>query len=126
MKNLSEKAILVDLTISSWSASKYDKKVTKEVEEDYNAKNAGRFNKILIARKDLEDLNKIANDARHFHRKNTLPWSDSGDRLLPATNYFYYINELRGYKQNFDDAVNNFINAYPDLKADAKNRLHNM
>ena len=126
MKNLSEKAILVDLTISLWTATKYDKKVTKEVEEDHNATNAGRFNKKLIAKKGLEKLNSIANEARNFHRKYTLPWSDSGDRLLPALNYFEYVSKLRDFKQKFNDAVLTFIDTYTELKTEAKNTLGDM
>lgn len=126
MKNLSEKAILYNLKISLWSATKIDKKITREVEQNHNAKDAGRFNKILIAKKGLEDVKSIATSARDFHHKNTLPWGDNGDRLLPSTNYFEYINEQRAFKQKFDDAVQSFIASYPELKSDAQFRLQGM
>ena len=126
MKNLSEKAILVSLVISSWSARKIDKKVTREVEESHDAKDAGRYNKKLLDKKDLEELEKIAREAREFHNKNTLPWSDSGDRLLPATNYFNYINNQRVFKQQFENAIETFIKRYPDLKDNARLRLNEM
>lgn len=126
MKSLSEKAIQFNLTISGWSATKLDKKVTREVEESHNAKDAGRFNKILIAKKDLEKLKSIAQAARAFHYEQTLPWTDSGGRLLPAANYFEYVNKQRVFKQEYELAVEDFIAIYPELKKDAKLRLNGM
>lgn len=141
MKNLSEKAILVNLSISLWSATKLDKKVTREVEKNHNAKDAGRFNKILIAKKNphvtehtkdkedsygIQELTRISATARAYHYEQTLPWGDNGDRLLPSTNYFEYINQQRTLKQQFETAIEKFIMNYPDLKADAKIRLGDM
>lgn len=126
MKNLSEKALIVNFTIALWSASKTDKKITREVEQAHNATDAGHFNKILIAKKDLEEVKKIATNARAFHYENTLPWGDNGDRLLPSTNYFEYIGKQRDFKQQFEDAVQKFISSYPDIKEEAKRRLNGM
>lgn len=126
MKNLSEKALLVNFTISLWSASKMDKKITREVEQAHNAKNAGRFNKVLVAKTALEDVKKIASNARIFHYDNTLPWGDNGDRLLPSTNYFHYISKQRDFKQLFESAVQAFITSYPDIKEEARGQLNGM
>lgn len=126
MKNLSEKALLVNFTITLWSASKTDKKITREVEQAHNATDAGRFNKILVAKTALEEVKKIAREAREFHYENTLPWSDNGDRLLPSTNYFEYISKQRNFKEQFASAVQKFIASYPDIKEDARRRLNGM
>ncbi len=140
MKNLSEKAILVNLSISLWTATKLDKKVTKEVEKNHNAKDAGRFNKILIAKKNpngndtndkedlygIQELTRISTTARAYHYEQTMPWGDNGDRLLPSTNYFEYVNQIRTFKQQFDQAIEKFITNYSDLKEDAKIRLGDM
>lgn len=67
MKNLAEKALLVTLNISQWSARKYDRKVTEEVNDTHQAKDAGRFNKLLIDKTHLDEIQKIVNEARHFH-----------------------------------------------------------
>ncbi len=126
MKNLSEKALLVNLTISQWTGKKYDKKVSKQIERDHNAHNAGKFNKTLIAEDELKKIQSISNTARSFLRDNTLPWGDNGDRLLPSTNYFEFISIYRKHKDYFNLAVNNFIQQYPSLKAEAKRRLNGM
>lgn len=126
MKNLSEKALLVNLTISQWGARKYDKSVSREIEKEHNAHNAGRYNKILIAENELSEIQKIASAARSFLYSNTLPWGDNGDRLLPSTNYFEFVNQFRAFKSGFEVAASNFISQYPVLKEDARQRLNGM
>ncbi|GEP97684.1 hypothetical protein [Chitinophaga cymbidii] len=126
MKNLSERALLVNLTISQWGARKYDKSVSREIEKEHNAHNAGRYNKILIAENELSEIQKIASGARSFLYDNTLPWGDNGDRLLPSTNYFEFVNQFRAFKSSFEVAASNFISQYPVLKEDARRRLNGM
>lgn len=124
--SLKEKVLVVNLNISQWTARKYDAKVSREVEVNHNANDAGRFNKILIAAEHLKTIGKIANTARTFHYFNTLPWGDNGDRILPAQNYFPYISEMSKIKAEFEGLVDEFIAKYPDLKEDAVSRLGTM
>src|SRR5581483_521043 len=116
MKNLSERALLVNVKISKWTGKKYDKKVSKEIEKEHNAHDAGKFNKTLIAEKELKDIKSIASKVRGFHYEQTLPWGDNGDRLLPVTNYFEFGNEIRLFRSQFNEAVKVFIRDYPNLK----------
>jgi hypothetical protein len=126
MKDLFRKALVTNLKIRQWSANKYDKKVSEEIEKHHNAKNAGRFNKILIADKELKEIQKIANSARAFVYDQTLPWGDNGDRLLPSSNYLEFVGAFSAYKSQFDYAVKSFIREYPALKDEAKLRLNGM
>lgn len=126
MKNLTEKAILVTLNISAWSARKYDKTATQEVNDNHNSTDAGRFNKLLIDKKKLEEINKISNEARSFHYENTLPWGDNGERLLPSQNYFEYTTGLSKYKNQFDATVTAFCNNYDVLIDEARVRLNGL
>jgi hypothetical protein len=123
---LHNSAMLVTLTISQWTARKYDKGVSKEVEKQHQAQDAGRFNKILVAKESLESINKIANAARAYHYKMTLPWGDNGDRLLPATLFEDYAQCMRQYKNEFNARVASFVRDYPQLKTDAIKRLGTM
>lgn len=62
---LANKAMQVRLSISQWSARKYDRKVSSEVASKYNTDNdAGRYNKVLIAKDAIVKIQKIANAAR--------------------------------------------------------------
>ena len=123
---LNEKAMLVYLKISFWTARKYDKRISQEIEDQYKADNAGRFNKILIAKEHLANIQKIISTARAFHYENTLPWNDNGGRLLPSANYFNYIRSISSFKDRYEAEVDNFLRVYPDLKEEAKNRLNGM
>jgi hypothetical protein len=126
MKNLTEKALLVNLKIAQWSARKYDRKVTNEVNAAHNAKDAGRFNKILLAKENLDAINKVATRARTFHYENTLPWSDTGERLLPSDNYFEYVGKLSELKNEFESVVRMFVQDYPEMIEQAKHDLNGL
>lgn len=126
MKKLTEKALLVDLTISQWSARKYDRKATKEVDETHNTKDAGRFNKILIATDHLKAIQSIVTEARQYHYDNTLPWDDKGRRLMPSTNYFDFTKKMSEIKSKFEKEVANFAASYPTMIEEARVRLNGL
>ena len=126
MPRLDEKALLVKLSISQWTARKEDKKITKEVETTHNAHDAGRYHKTLIAKEEIQKLQKIANEARTYHYTNTLPWKDDGERILPTSLYFDYTRELGKFKSSFKSAVSSFMANYPALIDLAKARLNGM
>jgi hypothetical protein len=125
--NISDKAMLVSLSISAWTARKLDKKVTREVaERNGTTEQWGRYNKTLIAEEETKKIQAISNDVRQFHYKNTLPWSDQGDRLLPAANYLQYTEAMREFRGKFESAVDSFCAKYPDLVAEAKVQLNGL
>lgn len=127
---LKEKVMLVNLAISQWSARKYDKKVSKEIEQAHDAHDAGRYNKILINDPLFKAIGKLTGQARTFHYYNTLPWGDNGDRVLPVINYFPYISEMGRIKEETERAFELFLSNYDRLvseaKCDAKLRLGTM
>lgn len=126
MKNLNEKCLLVNLSISQWTARKFDRKVTDEVNQNHNTSDAGRFNKLLIAKEHLEDISKLVGKVRDFHYKNTLIWSDAGERILTSKNYFEYVGQLSVFKNEFDSKVAEFVREYPAMIAEAQRRLNGL
>lgn len=118
--------MLVSLTITQWSARKYDRKVTQEVNTNHNASDAGRFNKLLIGKDHLKEIETVIGEARRFHADNTLPWADAGDRLLPSANYFAYTGEMSKIKNKFESVVNKFCKEYPLLVDEAKTKLNTL
>jgi hypothetical protein len=53
---LSRKATLVSVNVSQWTARRLDRKVTDEVNRQHNAaKDAGRYNKLLIEAEHLKE-----------------------------------------------------------------------
>lgn len=124
--SFTDKALLVNLDISQWTAHKHDKAVSKKIEEEHNTTKAGRYNKILIDRESIKELQQIAQAARTFLYAHTLPWGDNGDRVLPSANYFEFIGEYKEFKTKYETAVVNFVNQYPQLVNEARRRLNGM
>jgi hypothetical protein len=120
---LQNKAMLVDLTIHQWTARKHDKGATREVERAHDASGAGRFNKQLVGKESLAAIAKKANEMRDFHYSKTLPWSDTGPRLLPAEMFMEYRQEINRLRGEFNLLVVDFAQNYPALVDEAKAKL---
>jgi hypothetical protein len=119
-------AILVNLKISNWQARKYDKKVSSQAEDAFSAKDAGRYNKKLIAKDLLKGIQQSISEARSIHYEQSLPFSDDGRRLLPTANYFDYVSSMKKCVDQFEDEVEKFVTQYPSYIGMAKRRLGEM
>jgi len=124
---LTDKALLVQLSISQWSARKYDRKVTKEILTQHGASmGAGRFNKSLLPMNGyLDSVHKKATAIRQKYYTNTLPWGIEGTQMLPSANYLEFMTEFRKEKGEWESLVAEFISNYSRLKEDAKRLLPN-
>ena len=118
-------SVLVDLHITAWTGRKLDKKVSGEIDASKNTKTrAGNYHKHLLAGTDkLETVQRLAGALRTWHHENTLPWSDGGSRLLPMKNFFDYKQELSKRQREFDAAVQDFLDHYPELVSSAAFQL---
>lgn len=120
-------AMLADLSISQWSARKQDKRVAEAVAEANGVDaRAGSYYKSLIDPAAIEGLKKLVGEIRTYHYKATLPWSDEGPRVLPTTMYFDYMENMRQYRQQYDDTVNEILTQYPYHREEAKRYLGNL
>lgn len=125
MKKLTEKAMLITLNISCWTARKFDRQLTQELEHSHDVEDAGRFNKLLIDKNYIGDIQSIANKARTFHYYNTLAWGDN-QRILLSVNYFDYMEKLNEFNIQYNEAVRGFKKQYVALIEKAKIRLNTM
>jgi len=124
---LSTRAMLARVSISTWQATKLDKRVTKETNRIHAASDdAGRYNKSLIAKDSLAEIGKARDAARMTHARLTLPWLDDGARILPVAAYPTYVNALREHREAFEGAVSAFVLAYPSFVEQAKRDLNGM
>lgn len=125
--SITERAMLVALNISQWSARKHDKRASEDVAKLHGADATfGRYTKALVDRDALGDISDIARAARDHHNFNTLPWSDTGARILPGANYFNYTEAQRRYRARFDAAVSAFATRYQDCVNEARQRLQGL
>ena len=124
---LSRKAVLVSVNISQWTARKLDKRVTDEVNAKHNAsKDAGRYNKLLIAAEHLAELTAMVSKARALHYKMTQPWADEGPRILPNALYAKFSDEFRTMKREFAVAADAFCRSYPQFVEERKRALNGL
>ena len=125
---ISNSAMLVDLNISVWTGRKMDKKVSEEVDASRGTKaRAGNYHKKLLAGTDkLEKIQKIVSAVRTWNYNNTLPWSDGGSRLLPMKNFFAYKATLNNFEQQYNQAVDEFLQEYPQLVSTSAFTLGNL
>lgn len=125
--DLSEKAMLVTLSIGFWSGSKLDKEVTDHVHAEYAAdSDSGKYNKYLVPKVALDPVKKAITRAREYHKKHTLPWKDCGVRLLPSAHYLEYTQGIRACFNEVDQEADRFFSIYPDLVNVAQSRLNGM
>lgn len=123
--NLNDRALLVQLSISQWTARKFDKRTTKEVADAHGTTTAaGRYNKALLPMNDLLDhVHKKSTHIRTKYYDNTLPWGIDGTQMLPTSNYLQFMTEFRKERDEWNILVNNFVDNYDTLKDDAKRIL---
>jgi len=123
------RAMLANIKIGVWEARKNDKQITNKVNTEYAASNeAGRYHKHLFGGP-VEELSKLVTASHYLrwtHYAQTLPWSDSGWRLLPTANHMEYLKIMREKRADFDAAVDVFVAAYPRLVLDARAKLNGM
>ena len=111
---LSDKALLVQLNISQWTARKYDKRATEQVaQQNGSASQAGRYNKSLLPMNDA--LNNIHQKSTLIRKKfytNTLRWGIEGTMMLPSANYLNFMTEFRKEKADWESLVDTFYHEY--------------
>lgn len=122
---LSNKALLVSLTISQWVGRKLDRKATSTVETNHKTDHkAGNYTKKLLpGAKELDNIQKHAGSIRVWVYEQTLPWFSDGSRILSSKNYMEFTAEFRRRKASFDSAVSEFIQEYPLLRSKAQQSL---
>lgn len=115
--SIASSAVLVEMNISVWTASKLDQQETEDVNSRNAAgKKAAQVRKNLMAgtgeRKKLADY---AAGCRLWHNTNTLPWSNKGPRLLPTSLFLGYKSEVNVRRDTFNQMVDKFVLDYPAL-----------
>jgi hypothetical protein len=128
--SISASALLVELNISVWPASKVDREITDQVNANASAvRDASQTKKNLFAGTSLrKDIEKLASRIRLYHNQHTLPWADKGERLLPTKLFMEYKQTMNSYEQTFNQMCNNFFVEYPRLVSEAQvnlGRLYN-
>jgi hypothetical protein len=123
---LSEKALLVRLTVKHPSFAKTDKAVSHEVADQKNAnKRAVKVLKTVIDT--THPAYKAVKTARgklyNVFAAETAPWSEDGWYIIKAKGYDRFTEVMREKTDAFDVAVGDFLKVYPELVDQAPDRL---
>ena len=112
--SISSSATLVELGISKWTGRKLDKRASADVASaNYASDGVANVHKKLLGNcAELKAIDTLVSDARNTHYSMTMPWSDSGLRLLTTKAYFKYHETMTEIQSNFDDCVSTFLQAY--------------
>ena len=124
--SISSAAMLVDLSISQWSGIRRDKAASAKVADDNGAKRgvASVTKKLLGDCPELKAISDFVAMVRTgTHHEMTLPWSNSGLRLLPTTKFFDYQADVTAKQGKFATLVTEFLQAYEWARAEAKAAL---
>jgi hypothetical protein len=125
---ISSSAVLVELNVSNWGASKLDRNVTDTVNINHNAtRDASKVYKNLVAGSSLcSDIAKYAARIRLYHNEMTLPWTNKGARLLPVKLTLEYKQHITNMRIAYENMCNNFYAQYPSIVANARTNLQAM
>lgn len=111
-------AAIVELNVSTWTARKLDRNASKEVKvsKGANSDDAARVNKNLLAGMDnLKRVTDFVALTRNEFYRLTLPWSDSGQRLVPMMQFFELKQWINDSEDTFNKLVAEFLRDYPTL-----------
>ncbi len=126
--SLSDTTMLVDLTINEWHGYRIDRCETDAVAQKHGTrKGAARVNKTLLP--NCPELRAVKNAGAALRRavaNRSLPWASGGQRIIPAKIYFEFQMEMNEHINEWRDAVNEFLEAYPAARANAAFDLNTM
>lgn len=127
--SLASSAMLTELNISVWTGRKKDRRESKTVaDQNYADNGVVSVNKMLLGDCDkLKAINELRGKIRnHIHYPMTMPWSDSGLRLLPTASYFDYHDQMTNAINAFQSLVDEFIDDYDFAVSRAQAKLGNL
>lgn len=122
---LSNRALLVYLSISQWTGRKLDRRAGSAVEGKFTTqKGVGNYHKKLLPNsKHLAAIHTKAGQIRNYFYDQTLPWLSDGARILSSQNYLEFVRKFNKMKSDYNRIVEEFLAEYPRLKVEAKVKL---
>jgi hypothetical protein len=125
---ISSSAVLVELNVSVWGASKVDRDATDDVNiQKHATADASKVYKNLTAGSSLrKEISDYAAKIRQYHNRQTLPWTHKGARLLPTSHVLEYKQHMNSMEHHFNNLVQRFFVEYPNIVSLARANLGTM
>lgn len=121
------RAMLAKLSVHQCSFRKLDRKVTNEVNQAKGAGfDAARVNKQLLGKSYMRPIEGATGALRHLFHEETLPYDDSGWRVLPTENFVPFCQKVNAKTDTFNEAVRELVANYEEAKLAAQSHLNTM
>ena len=124
--SIASAAMLVDLSISQWKGLRRDKEASKNLADSVGAKRGHMTanKKLLGDSLELKAIDSFVGAARTgVHQDMTMPWSNSGLRLLPTAKFFDYQKAITAQQAKFYELLEEFLQSYEWARTEAKAAL---
>lgn len=119
VSKLSDKAVLVKLTIRRAALTRRDHGLTATLQAQENDKSLTVLTKLF--RNKESPINQIMakyGEVYAYHKKHTLPYVDAGPRILPNDMYFEYTQEMKHRIASVDNLLDTYMPMYDQLVLD--------
>lgn len=108
--SISTECMVVNLQIHMWSGQRLDRDASRRVTEDAGADaDAARVNKHLVPKAAIKPVQQAATALRAHFYDNTLPWKDSGDRILTRRRYTAFVEGHEDLVRKFHETRDIFL-----------------
>jgi hypothetical protein len=126
--SISDKALLVKMSISQWYNQTSDKKLAAELALQHNAKGReqDKYIKRLIPNGALDTVRAVVSQLREYHNDKTLPWKENGVRILPSASFMAYQKQIAVLRAKLELEVKFFAAKYPDWVTQARASMGSM
>jgi hypothetical protein len=119
VSKLSDKAMLVKLTTRRVGLTKKDQHLTAQLQSQENDASITVLTKLFKDKTGpIHKIMSQVNGVYAYHKTNTLPYIDSGPRILPNTLYFEYTQEVKQRIAVVEALLDNYMPVYDQLVAE--------
>ncbi len=119
VSKLSDKALLVKLTIRRAALTKRDNALTAKVRAQEQDASLTVLSKLFQDKgSPIARVMQAFNEAYAYHKTHTLPYIDAGPRILPNANYFDYTAEMKHRIAVIDKLLDTYMPHYDQLVQD--------
>lgn len=118
------RGLIVTLHLSAYRGAKVAREATEEVQQGHRAQRGSTtVTKHTIPKKYLDPILSIQSNIRYVFHQMTLPWDNSGARLLPPNRVMAFRAAMEACRTELERAVRDFTLAYPTILYEAREWL---
>jgi hypothetical protein len=122
--SITNECFLVNITVGKWAGYKLDRQASEETAKRANAKSgAVKVSKHLIDQDAVRKINTIDAQLRNHLKKYSLPWKESGDRIMPRRVYQQFLQEHSKLRDEYFAEVDKLVEIYAPERAKARFNL---